>query len=142
MSRKPSPYDLVAIVGSESTPGEYHEIKRHRLTQALGCSCTSFAMAPTCDVCGKLLARRRVDERTAYDCPRCHLVDVAKSCRHIRHFAQGAGKPAPVAVAEAMLAQVAARRRMPAQTAVSVTATIKQPIADDQPVRAIILPDD
>lgn len=140
--QKSSPYDLIAVVASESEPGDYHEIKRHRITQALGCNCTSFAMAPTCDICGKVLTRRHLPDRTAYDCPRCRLTDVAKSCKHLRHYRAGVGKPAPVAVAEAMLSNVAARRASARNTAVSLTATIKQPIALDQPVRAIILPDD
>lgn len=142
MKRSPSPYDLLAVVGSEHETGKYYEIKRHRVTQALGCSCTSFAMAPTCDECGHLLTRRHLADRTAYDCARCHRVDVPKSCKHLKHFAAGAGKPAPVAVAEAMLTAVAARRASTKNTAVSMTATIKQPIAFDAPVRAIILPDD
>ena len=142
MKKKTSPYDLIAVVASESEPGSYHEIKRNRLTQSLGCNCTSFAMAPTCDLCGKLLTRRHLEERTAYDCPRCKTVDVTKSCKHLRHFVAGAGKPAPVAVAEAMLTAVAARRASRQNTAVSLTATIKQPISLDEPVRAIILPDD
>lgn len=142
MAKRESPYDLVTIVGSESDVGTYYEIKRHRITQALGCSCTSFSVAPTCDTCGHLLTRRRLDDRTAYDCKRCNRLDVPKSCKHLRHFVAGHGKPAPVAVAEAMLTAVAARRASQKNTAVSMTATIRQPIALDQPVRAIILPDD
>jgi hypothetical protein len=142
MSRKPSPYDLISVVGSESETGTYYEIKRHRLTQVLGCSCTSFAMAPTCDHCGHALVRRHVDERTLYDCPTCDLLDVPKSCKHLRHFRAGEGKPAPIAVAQAMLTAVEARRNSKKNTAVSMTATIKQPIRFDAPVRAIILPDD
>jgi hypothetical protein len=141
-ARKPSPWDLLVVVGSEHEPGRYYEIKRNRMTQVLGCSCTSFAMAPTCNACGKLLSRRHEDDRTLYDCRLCSLFDVPKSCKHLRHFSAGAGKPAPVAVAEAMLTAVAARRQSSRNTAVSMTATIKQPIALDQPVRAIILPDD
>jgi hypothetical protein len=142
MARKPSPYDLIAVVTSASEPGSYHEIKRHRVTQELGCNCTSFAMAPTCDACGKALTRRHEPDGTHYDCKRCGLTNVPKSCKHLRPYRQGAGKPAPVAVAEAMLSAVAARRASARNTAVSLTATIKQPIALDEPVRAIVLPDD
>ena len=140
MARHPSPYDLLVVVPSESTPGDYYEIKRHRVTQALGCSCTSFKMAPTCPQCGKVLQRRHLEDRTAYDCTRCALRDVAKSCKHLRHFVAGAGKPAPVAVAEAMLSAVAARRT--ARRGAGITATMRQPVALDAPVRVVIFPDD
>jgi hypothetical protein len=114
MKRKASPYDLQAVVGSEHEPGRYWEIKRHRLTGDVSCNCPSWIFSK----------------------------GSPKSCKHTMAFQAGAGKPAPVAIAEAMLSAVAKRRASKTQTATSLTATITHPIAVDQPTRCIILPDD
>lgn len=140
MPKKASPYDLIAVVASTSSPGDTYEIKRHRITQHLGCSCTSFAMAPTCPTCHKLLTRRSTPERTIYSCPRCKTTDVPKSCKHTRAFAAGQGKPAPVAVAEAMLAAASARRAKSGRG--TITALLQQPTSPLAPLRAIVLPDE
>jgi len=141
MSKRPSPYDLITIVPSETETGVFYEIKRHRETHEYGCSCRSFSVAPTCDECGHVLTRRRLEDRTVYDCSRCHRFDIPRSCKHLRQF-KSSQEPGPIVVAKAMLSAVEARRRSPKNTAVSMTATIKQPIHLEDPVRAIILPDD
>ena len=114
MARRPSPYDLQAVVGSEHEPGRYWEIKRHRVTGTISCNCPSWIFSKASP----------------------------KACKHTLAFEAGAGKPAPVAIAEAMLHAVEKRRASKTQTATSLTATITHPLALDQPVRAIILPDD
>ena len=112
--KRTSPYDLIAVVGSDHEPGRYWEIKRNRLSGALGCNCPSWVFCK----------------------------GQPKTCKHTVSFEAGHGSPAPVAVAQAMLAAVEARRASKKNTAVGMTATIRQPMAVDQPVRAIILPDD
>jgi hypothetical protein len=114
MKRRASPYDLQAVVGSEHEPGRYWEIKRHRDTGAISCNCPSWIFCK----------------------------GSPKSCKHTIAFMAGAGKPAPIAIAEAMLHAVEKRRASKTQTATALTATITHPIALDQPTRCIILPDD
>jgi hypothetical protein len=112
MPRKPPTDDLIVVIGSDSEPGRYWELRRDRASQDCVCACPSSAYART------------------------------KGCKHTQAFEPGRGLPAAVAVALALVAACLKRRASVKNRAVSLTATITLPVAPDQPTRAILLPND
>ncbi len=112
-TKRPSMYDLEAIVASESHPDATpYEIKRHRLTGDLSCNCPAwiFHKGPS------------------------------KTCKHLDGFRSGAGHAAPIAIAHAMLDAVEKRRARGTSERMSVVITHPKDAAVS-PCRAIILPD-
>ena len=110
MPKKIPTDDLIVVIGSDSEPGRYWELRRDRASQDCACACPSSAYARN------------------------------GGCKHVRAFDAGRGQPAPVAVALALGWALEKRRASPKNKAISLTATITAPIAADRPTRAIVLP--
>ena len=110
MPKKLPTEDLIVVIGSDTEPGRYWELRRDRASQDCACACPSSAYART------------------------------HGCKHTQAFEPGRDQPAPVAVALALVAACDKRRASPKNRAVSLTATITLPVAADQPTRAIVLP--
>jgi hypothetical protein len=70
---KPPIWEHVAYVWSDSQPGKEYEVKRHRTTGALGCSCPAYRFVKGEKTCKHIEAYARVNftrDSTPLKCPR------------------------------------------------------------------------